>query len=129
MKEARSANELISAYSPELQSLINDARKFLLKSLPGATKQVDPTAAVLSYGYGPGYREMVCTLILSKTGVKLGSLTARNSTTQRVSWKGPASYTSTFQRRAFCMAETDSQLPKTSLTFLALDHRTFSPGK
>lgn len=72
MKTSRSADELLTRYSTEVQSLVNDARKFLLKSLPGATEEVDPTAAVLSYGYGPGYRDMVCTLILSKTGVKLG---------------------------------------------------------
>ena len=72
MKTSRSADKLISGYSPDLQSLINGARTFLLKSLPGSTEEVDPTAAVLSYGYGPGYRDMVCTLILSKTGVKLG---------------------------------------------------------
>ena len=72
MKTSRSADELLMRYSTEVQSLINDAREFLLKSLPEATEEVDPTAAVLSYGYGPGYRDMVCTLILSKTGVKLG---------------------------------------------------------
>jgi len=27
---------------------------------------------VVGYGYGPGYKGPVCTLILSKTGVKLG---------------------------------------------------------
>ena len=27
---------------------------------------------VIGYGYGPGYRGLVCTLILSKAGVKLG---------------------------------------------------------
>jgi hypothetical protein len=33
---------------------------------------VDGTANLLGYQYGPGYRGLVCTLMLSKTGVKLG---------------------------------------------------------
>jgi hypothetical protein len=43
-----------------------------LKLLPGAEETVDPTAAVLSYGYGSGYRGMICTVLLSKSGVKVG---------------------------------------------------------
>jgi hypothetical protein len=33
---------------------------------------MDSSAGVIGYGYGPGYRGMVCTLILSKSGVKVG---------------------------------------------------------
>jgi hypothetical protein len=32
----------------------------------------DSSAPVIGYAYGPGYRGLVCTLILSKSGVKLG---------------------------------------------------------
>jgi len=69
---SRSAEEILKPYSPDVQALTNNARRLLLKLLPGAEESVDPSAAVLSYGYGPGYRGMVCTLILSKSGVKLG---------------------------------------------------------
>jgi hypothetical protein len=69
---SRSAEGILKSYSPEVQALTNKARRLLLKLLPGAEERVDPSAAVLSYGYGPGYRGMVCTLILSKTGVKIG---------------------------------------------------------
>jgi hypothetical protein len=69
---SRSAEEILKPYPDGVQALTNKARRLLLKLLPGAEESVDPSAAVLSYGYGPGYRGMVCTLILSKTGVKLG---------------------------------------------------------
>ena len=69
---SRSAEEILKPYPDEVQALTNQARRLLLKLLPGAEESVDPSAAVLSYGYGPGYRGMVCTLILSKSGVKLG---------------------------------------------------------
>jgi hypothetical protein len=68
----RSAEEILKPYPDDVQALANQARRALLKLLPGAEESVDPSASVLSYGYGPGYRGMVCTLILSKSGVKLG---------------------------------------------------------
>jgi hypothetical protein len=72
MKKSRSAEDVLQACSPEAQVLADKARRLLLKLLPDAEETVDPTAAVLSYGYGPGYRGMICTLLLSKTGVKIG---------------------------------------------------------
>jgi hypothetical protein len=72
MKKARSAEEVLQSCPPEAQVLAAKARRLLLKLLPDAEETVDPTASVLSYGYGPGYRGMVCTLLLSKSGVKVG---------------------------------------------------------
>jgi hypothetical protein len=72
MKKSRSAEEILQSCPPEAQALADKARSVLLKLLPGAEETVDPTESVLSYGYGPGYRGMVCTLLLSKSGVKIG---------------------------------------------------------
>ena len=55
-----------------MRELANAARKALAKALPGAAESVDTSAKMLSYSYGPGYKGLVCTLIMSKTGVKLG---------------------------------------------------------
>src|SRR5215831_20837563 len=38
----------------------------------GATETSDQRAHCLGYSYGPGYKGTVATLILSKTGVKIG---------------------------------------------------------
>jgi hypothetical protein len=35
-------------------------------------ERIDPKQAIVAYGYGSGYKGMVCTLLLSKSGVKLG---------------------------------------------------------
>ena len=72
MTKSRSAEEVLESCSSEVQTLADQARRLLLKLLPAADETVDPTAAVLSYGYGPGYRGMICTLLLSKSGVKIG---------------------------------------------------------
>ena len=72
MKKSRNAEDVLAAFPSEVQELAREASSLLLKLLPNAEETVDPTAAVLSYGYGPGYRGMVCTVLLSKSGVKVG---------------------------------------------------------
>jgi len=68
----RTTNELLASYSSEVNELASAARRSLLAWLPGAEETVDTTAPVLGYGYGPGYKGVVCTLLLSKSGVKIG---------------------------------------------------------
>ena len=62
----------MSAYPASTQALIGLARATLLAAFPNATESVDAKARVLGYGYGSGYKDTVATLILSKTGVKIG---------------------------------------------------------
>jgi hypothetical protein len=70
--EAAEADTLIGQYDPEIQRLIHAARRTLRVVFPDATETSDPQAHLLGYGYGPGYKGTVATLILSKTGVKIG---------------------------------------------------------
>jgi hypothetical protein len=71
-EKTRSVEELLKSYPSDVQALAGKARRLLLNLLPGADERADSSAPVLGYSYGPGYRGMVCTLILSKSGVKLG---------------------------------------------------------
>jgi hypothetical protein len=72
MATLRTVDALLHAYPPEVQALAAAARQHLRRVLPGIEERADGSAPVIAYGYGPGYRGMVCTLILSKKGVKLG---------------------------------------------------------
>ena len=63
---------LLRSYPEEVQILARLARKTLREWLPNAGESVDASARMLAYRYGPGYRGMVCTLLLSKSGIKLG---------------------------------------------------------
>ena len=69
---ARTVDTVLLAYPEEVRATASAAQELIRSLLPGVEETVDPTQAVLSYGYGPGYNGMICTLILSKSGVKLG---------------------------------------------------------
>jgi len=63
---------LLLAYPEDVQMLVRQARKTLREWLPDAGESVDASARMVACRYGPGYKGMVCTLILSKSGIKLG---------------------------------------------------------
>jgi hypothetical protein len=64
--------KLLARYPDGVQALARDARALIERLLPGVEESVDPKVGLLAYGFGPGYKGMVCTLILSQKGVKLG---------------------------------------------------------
>jgi hypothetical protein len=66
------ADAFLAAYPEDVRELANAARRTLAAALPGAYESVDTAAKLLGYSYAPGYKGVVCTLIMSKTGVKLG---------------------------------------------------------
>jgi hypothetical protein len=68
----RSFEVLISPYPREIQVLARNTREFLRNLLPGASEDVDSSGPYITYGYGAGYRGVVCYMTISKVGVKLG---------------------------------------------------------
>jgi hypothetical protein len=69
---ARSFDEVSKSYSSDVQAIAARARTLITGLMPTAEETVDPTADIVSYGFGSGYRGMICTIIFSKGGVKLG---------------------------------------------------------
>lgn len=65
-------DDLLSAYPANVQEVALGARKLILAAAPDANEMVDAPARVIGYGHGDGYKGMICTIILSKQGVKLG---------------------------------------------------------
>jgi hypothetical protein len=63
---------LLRSYPESVQILTRHATKKVREWLPNAVEGVDASARMVAYRYGSGYKGMVCTLILSKSGVKLG---------------------------------------------------------
>lgn len=57
------------------QSIINRVlklREVVISNLPEIIEQIDLPARMIAYSYGPKNRDLICVLIPSKKGVKLG---------------------------------------------------------
>ena len=72
MAGTTSADALLSVYPDQVQRLAHEARGCIARWLPDASEKVDVPSRLIAYAHGPGYKGAVCTLILSKTGIKLG---------------------------------------------------------
>ena len=66
------ADAILSRLDPRVGEIGGGLRSRLRAWLPDAEEQPDAAANVIGYGYGPGYKGLVCTMILSRNGVKLG---------------------------------------------------------
>ncbi len=62
----------LAKYPAEVGELAQAARRLLNEMLPKAEETLDQSARVIGFGYGPGYKGCVCTLIMSQKGVKIG---------------------------------------------------------
>jgi hypothetical protein len=66
------AEDLLYQYEPSIAERGMLLRSKLFELLPDIQETVDESARILGYGYGPGYKDSVCTIIPSKKGIKLG---------------------------------------------------------
>jgi hypothetical protein len=66
------ADKILAQFPEQVAATGGRLRQFLLEHLKGITEQPDSKANVIGYSYGPGYKDLICTIILSKKGIKLG---------------------------------------------------------
>jgi hypothetical protein len=72
MPSPKDIETFLAGYPPEVRRVALAARRLLIGAFPGAKETLDESARIIGYSYGPGYKGVVCTLILSRTGVKIG---------------------------------------------------------
>lgn len=72
MKVDNKIDEFLSNYSEEVFTNAIRLREVLFASLPNIIEQIDVPAKMIAYSYGNKYAEMICTIIPSKKGLKLG---------------------------------------------------------
>jgi hypothetical protein len=72
MHSKQPLDDFLLSYPQSVRELVEAARKYLARMLPQAQESLDKSAKLIGYSYGPGYKGLVCTLILSQSGVKLG---------------------------------------------------------
>ncbi len=66
------AEGILSKYDEKVSTLGFQLREFLLKELKLIIEYPDGPANIIGYGFGPGYKQLLCTIIPSKKGIKLG---------------------------------------------------------
>ncbi|HKB84564.1 MAG TPA: DUF1801 domain-containing protein [Ignavibacteriaceae bacterium] len=72
MKEDGKLRIFLGNYDKQIADRVMKLREVLSELLPGIIEQVDLPARMIAYVYGQKYRDMICTIIPSKKGVKLG---------------------------------------------------------
>jgi hypothetical protein len=72
MQANESLESLLSNYPDGIVTCVNETRQFLQKELHGIREQSDEKAKMIAYSYGRGYKDVICTILLSKSGVKIG---------------------------------------------------------
>ena len=65
-------DEFLSQFDEEVYCNAIKLRELLLVNLPKVTEQIDLTAKMIAYYYGQKYSELICVIIPSKKGLKLG---------------------------------------------------------
>jgi hypothetical protein len=73
MKESdKDVLEFLGEYPAAVSDLARGLRAVVRAAMPAAHEELDRAGRVIGYGFGPGYSGLVCTIIPSKKGVKLG---------------------------------------------------------
>ena len=67
-----SVDNILSKYSEPIAELGHKLRSYIKSQLPDIQEVADMPANIIGYGYGPGYKNMICTIIPSKSMMKLG---------------------------------------------------------
>jgi len=67
-----SINNFLASYSDNVRDNALLLREVVIANLPGIIEQVDLPARMIAYCYGQKYSQLICTIIPSKKGLKLG---------------------------------------------------------
>ena len=66
------AESILSQYDPKISTLGFQLRAFLLSALKDIQEEAESSPNIIGYSYGKGYSNLICTIIPSKKGIKLG---------------------------------------------------------
>ena len=72
MPTNKDVDTFLAKYDQQVHTHALILREVLFKNLPNIIEQIDIPARMIAYCYGQKYVEMICTIIPSKKGLKLG---------------------------------------------------------
>jgi hypothetical protein len=71
-QKAKEVVEFFDGYPTKIREVALGLRTIVRSAMPDAGETLDRSARIVGYGFGPGYTDMVCVIIPSKKGAKLG---------------------------------------------------------
>jgi hypothetical protein len=75
---AKEARDFLSDFPPDIQVVALELRQAVLSTVPGVIEMVDRSSNIIGYGFGSGYADLICTIIPSQKGIKLGIVEGAN---------------------------------------------------
>lgn len=72
MQQDKRSISFLSNYPEPVPEYALQLREIIFKTFPDIIEQLDVPAKMLAYCYGQKYAELICTIIPSKIGLKLG---------------------------------------------------------
>lgn len=69
---SQDVSEFLTKYPVIITEIAERLRTIIKLSVPNAREELDRSARMIGYSLGTGYRGMICTIIPSQKGVKLG---------------------------------------------------------
>jgi hypothetical protein len=72
MSADKKVEDFLFTYSNDVYNKAIQLRSLIINTLPNVIEQLDLSAKMVAYCYGRKYAEMICTIIPSKKGLKLG---------------------------------------------------------
>ena len=64
--------KILSKYEEKISTPGFLLRDFLLKNIANINEQPDEPGNIIGFNYGTGYKDLICTIIPSRKGMKLG---------------------------------------------------------
>jgi len=72
MPADKNVEDFLFTYNNDFYNKARQLRSLIISTLPNIIEQLDIPAKMVAYCYGRKYAEMICTIIPSKKGLKLG---------------------------------------------------------
>ena len=112
-----------AGYPADVAALATSLRDFVRSTIPDASETLDEQGRVVGYGIGAGYSGLVCTIIPSKTGVKLGIVGGAKLPDPRHLLEGSG------KRHRYVQITQPSDLDRSGLADLLAAARRAAPSK
>ena len=122
-KKADAAQEFLASYPAAVADIALSLRSIISTAIPEAEETVDRSGRVIGYTVGAGYAGLVCTIIPSKNGVKLGLVSGADLADPHHMMEGSG------KRHRYVQFNTKSDLERPGVSELIVSAKTAAASR